>query len=137
MDGFGSTQVDPTAAVAELQAAQIEIAEAADAILFATETSLARLAAFRAGDESALAEVERALCAILGACAFQDLSGQRLSKVEGWLSGAPTLNDDPLAQGPSLHGAGLDQDAADALFASTPIGEQLPPEPTTDPGLRD
>ena len=110
----------PVDMVAELQAAQIEIAEAADAILFATETSLSRLAAFRAGDTEALIEVERALCAILGACAFQDLSGQRLSKVEGWLSGsAPDLGD-PLARGPSLHGAGLDQDAADLLFAATP-----------------
>ena len=120
MTGPGSATFDSGLAVAEIQAAQLEIAEAADAILFATETSLSRLAAYRAGDATGLIDVERALCAILGACAFQDLSGQRLSKVEGWLSGTATTQSDPLAHGPSLQGAGLDQDAADLLFAATP-----------------
>jgi len=117
---FRPAAFDSQLAVAEIQAAQIEIAEAADAILFATEHSLSRIAAYRAGEVAALAEVERALCAILGACAFQDLSGQRLSKVEGWLSGTLPAEGDPLARGPALHGAGLDQDAADLLFAAPP-----------------
>ena len=93
MADSGSVAFDPGLAVAEIQAAQVEIAEAADAILFATETSLSRLAAYRAGDATGLVEVERALCAILGACAFQDLSGQRLSKIEGWPSGTAFRRD--------------------------------------------
>ena len=125
MADSGSVAFDPGLAVAEIQAAQVEIAEAADAILFATETSLSRLAAYRAGDATGLVDVERALCAILGACAFQDLSGQRLSKIEGWLSGTTPTNGDSLARGPSTGGSGLDQDAADLLFAATPMVASL------------
>ena len=124
MSGALPTGFDAGPAVAEIQAAQIEIAEAADAILFAAETSLSRLAAYRAGDAAGLVDIERALCAILGACAFQDLSGQRLSKIEGWLCGVTSGQGDPLARGPSLHGDGLDQDAADLLFAATPMASQ-------------
>ena len=110
--------VDDASILAELTAVQLGISEAADAILFATELSLARLAAARAGEAGAIDDIERALCAILGACAFQDLSGQRLAKIEGWISGTGSVGDgDPLAHGPARQGEGLNQDAADALFA--------------------
>ena len=102
MSGALPTGFDAGPAVAEIQAAQLEIAEAA----------------------AGLVDIERALCAILGACAFQDLSGQRLSKIEGWLCGVTSGQGDPLARGPSLHGDGLDQDAADLLFAATPMASQ-------------
>ena len=105
------------AAIDELKAVQIEIAEAADAILFATETSLARLSDARSGESGAFDEIERALCAILGACAFQDISGQRLFRVESLLTGAATHGRDGLARGPALGPDKLDQAAADALFA--------------------
>jgi hypothetical protein len=114
---------DPTDSLAELEAVKAEISEAADAILFATETSLGRLAAFRGGEAAALAEVERTLCAILGACAFQDISGQRLSKLEDLLRGVEHNGADALAQGPALEHERLDQSAADALFSS--VGEPL------------
>jgi hypothetical protein len=109
---------DPSDSLAEIQAAKAEISEAADAILFAAETSLARLAAFHGGESGALADIERALCAILGACAFQDISGQRLSKVEDLLCGVERPGADALAQGPALARDRLDQTAADAVFAS-------------------
>ena len=118
MSQVASRAFDPTRSLAELDAMKIEIAEAADAILFATEHSLSRIAAYRAGEVAALAEVERALCAILGACAFQDLSGQRMAKLEGLLSGVELSSCDPLAHGPALGPDRLDQSTADALFAT-------------------
>ena len=65
-------------------------------------------------------EIERLLCAVLASCAFQDLTGQRLDKIERSLTGAPSRDDDVLLNGPSLKGAGLDQSEADALFAESP-----------------
>ncbi len=118
MSAPGTQDFDRTEAVAELRAAQFEIAEAADAILFAAETCLSRLAAYRRGETAAIGEVERALCAILGACAFQDISGQRLSKVEDLLCGVLRDTGDPLARGPALGPDRLDQSAADDLFGA-------------------
>ena len=95
-----------------------EVEQAADMMLSAAEKGLRDLESARAGQASALDAIERTLCAILEACAFQDLTGQRLSKLD-LMIGAVTLHDgpgDPLLNGPALAGEGLDQSGADALM---------------------
>lgn len=95
-----------------------EVEQAADMMLSAAEKGLRDLDAARAGQASAFDAIERTLCAILEACAFQDLTGQRLSRLELMVSAA-TLQDlagDPLLNGPALAGEGLDQAGADALM---------------------
>jgi hypothetical protein len=103
----------------ELNALGAEISQAADALLFAAEAGLSRLEAARAGDAAALDVIEALFCAILEACAFQDLTGQRLSKIERLISGkaaTPTGGEASLLNGPALHGHGLNQAAADAVY---------------------
>jgi len=99
-----------------------EVQQAADMMLSAAEMALRDLGSARAGDASALDNLERTLCAILEACAFQDITGQRLSKLDGMIAStalqAPPT--DPLLNGPALRGEGLDQQAADALLANGP-----------------
>lgn len=96
-----------------------ELAAAAEALIAAAEQGLAQAARARAGDGRALDELEATLCAILEACAFQDLIGQRLTRLEGLSLGlAPPL--DPLLAGPAARGEGLDQAAADRLLSDGP-----------------
>lgn len=96
-----------------------DIEQAADAMLAAAEMGLGDVGAAREGQTAALDRVERTLCAILEACAFQDLAGQRLSRLESLIATTefgPAPEHDPLLNGPAAPGQGLDQDAADALF---------------------
>ncbi|ACG79641.1 conserved hypothetical protein [Phenylobacterium zucineum HLK1] len=95
-----------------------EIEEAADAMLAAAEKGLKDVQAARDGDASALDGLERMLCAILEACAFQDLTGQRLAKLDAMIGDVALgrSEGDPLLNGPALAGEGLDQAAADALM---------------------
>lgn len=95
-----------------------DIEQAADSMLAAAEMGLRDVAAAREGQAAAIDRIERTLCAILEACAFQDLAGQRLSRLEGALNAglvAPPPAD-PLLNGPAGPGEGLNQAAADALF---------------------
>ncbi len=96
-----------------------DIEDAADALLSAAEQGLRRVQAAREGDLQALDQVEAALCAILEACAFQDLAGQRLTNLSAAVAaggaGAPPPGD-PLLNGPAAHGRGLGQADADALM---------------------
>lgn len=108
--------MDAVAIRAEVEAARVEIAMAADDILRAVDLGLAQARAARQGDPAALAALDGALCAVLQACAFQDLTGQRLAKALRLLDGG-AADEGGLLNGPQLHGAGLDQAAADALFA--------------------
>jgi chemotaxis regulatin CheY-phosphate phosphatase CheZ len=96
-----------------------EVEQAADMMLSAAEKSLCGLEAARSGETFALDMIERTLCAILEACAFQDLTGQRLSKLESMIGaiGLRAAPVDALLNGPALAGEGLDQHAADALLA--------------------
>lgn len=96
-----------------------DIEQAADMMLAAAEMGLRDVGSAREGQTAALDRIERTLCAILEACAFQDLAGQRLSKLEGAIGASGPLPDgeDPLLNGPAAPGQGLDQAAADALFA--------------------
>lgn len=95
-----------------------EIDQAADVILIASERGLHEIAAARGGEAEALESLHGIFCAMLEACAFQDLIGQRLSRLEGMLSATPlrAATDDPLLNGPAAPGKGLDQTAADALM---------------------
>lgn len=95
-----------------------EIEQAADMMLAAAEMGLRDLAAAREGQPAALDRIERTLLAILEACAFQDLAGQRLTKLAGALETTRLAADggDPLLNGPAAPGQGLDQAAADALM---------------------
>tara|TARA_R110002124_G_scaffold45004_1_gene136563 strand:+ start:5425 stop:5793 length:369 start_codon:yes stop_codon:yes gene_type:complete len=97
-----------------------EIEEAADVMLTSVETGLEQVAAAREGDDAALDRIQQILFAILEACAFQDLTGQRLTKLRDMLSAASfeAVEADPLLNGPALAGQGLDQASADALLGA-------------------
>lgn len=100
-------------------AIRCDLEQAADAMLSAAEQGLRDLAAARNGDVGGLERIEKTLGAILEACAFQDLAGQRLSRLESAILSPATPEkgrSDPLLNGPAAPGAGLDQDAADALM---------------------
>jgi chemotaxis regulatin CheY-phosphate phosphatase CheZ len=102
--------------LAELRALRHDIAAAAESILSAVESGLSELNDSRDVD-GAVARAKNAFHVVLEACAFQDLTGQRLSRIENLLTGAANAGLDPLLNGPALTGRGLDQAAADALFA--------------------
>lgn len=97
-----------------------DIEQAADMMLAAAEMGLRDIAAAREGQTAALDRIERTLCAILEACAFQDLAGQRLSRLSSVFGSTQAVADggDPLLNGPAAPGRGLDQAAADALLAA-------------------
>lgn len=86
---------------AELRAARDEVRRAAGVVLDRAEAILA--------DPGALSAHPAAL-AIVQACAFEDLVGQRLSKLLG-----ETPSGDPLLNGPAA-GGGLSQADIDALL---------------------
>ena len=92
---------------AELAAIREEVDLAADLIMAAAEAALLDIAAERS--------VGGRLQTIMAACAFQDLVGQRLTKVSRLVAGeaAPA---DALLNGPAAMGEGLSQAEADALF---------------------
>lgn len=99
-----------------LAAIRADISLAADSLLSAAEMGLREVQAAREGQTAALDRLEQVLCALLEACAFQDLAGQRLSKLEACIDLTARSSDDPLLNGPALQGQGLDQSAIDALM---------------------
>jgi hypothetical protein len=103
-----------------------EVEQAADMMLSAAEKGLRDVGAARQGSATALDSLEGMLFAILEACAFQDLTGQRLSKLESMIGSALVgpVPVDPLLNGPALPGQDLDQSAADALFGSPDLQQQ-------------
>lgn len=105
-----------------------EVEQAADSMLSAAEKCMRDVNAAREGQPGALDSLERTLCAILEACAFQDLTGQRLSKLDSMIETTAfhASIDDPLLNGPALAGQGLDQSAADALLMGWPGGAHPP-----------
>lgn len=124
--------MNPPGAIGELIALiRSDIEGAGEAMVSAAEKALRDLAAARTEDAGeALDRLERTLCAILEACAFQDLAGQRLSKLEALLADTPpngAAAADPLLNGPAGPGQGLDQAAADALLEDAAPGR---PDPT-------
>ena len=124
----------------ELDAIVKSTEEATDGIMNAAEAVMDAL-----GEEdlnSQREKIESAMMEIFEACSFQDITGQRISKVVetfnhieqriaelGDLMGVTTDDilaaqdkpveeekHDPLARGPSLEGEGIEQDAVDALL---------------------
>lgn len=99
-----------------------EVETATEVMLSAAETGLRDLGAARTGQETAFDRLEQLLCAILEACAFQDITGQRLAKLEEMIGTATAqpFGEDGLLNGPALPGAGLDQAAASSLIGDAP-----------------
>lgn len=112
--------MDPEAALAELAALRDEISHAADAILTATEAALALLQQPGSDDEVLIDKLNTKLYEILEACSFEDLAGQRISKLSAFIQNPAAVQVDNLLNGPALKGAGLEQDAADAVFSTAP-----------------
>ena len=111
----------------ELDAIRQDVAEAADIILFATETALAKLSDSGPHGACTARDVQTRLHTILAACAFEDTVGQRLTRLKTLLSAEDVALGDPLLHGPANSGDGLDQAAADTLFQSIdPIRETSP-----------
>ena len=108
-------------AAAEIQVIRREVEDAANVMISATTDGLALMGKAREGDPRALDALEAALYAILEACAFQDIVGQRLSRLSEASLGRPGAAD-PLLNGPADPGQGLDQAAADRLFDSESEG---------------
>jgi hypothetical protein len=101
------------------RAVRDELEQATDSILSAADQGARAIRRARSGEPAALSELEGVFCAILEACTFQDLVGQRLSQLEDLLGDAvtnPALAVDPLLNGPAAAGQGLDQAAADGLM---------------------
>ena len=93
-----------------------EVDEAAERILSAAEQGLKALGAC-GKDRGACAQFEALFQAILEACAFHDLVGQRLSNLEGLLEGGtPPARRDSLLNGPAPPGQGLDQGLVDKIL---------------------
>lgn len=113
-----AAQSAPSDVAREIQLIRQEVEQAADAFISAADRGLELVAQARAGKPEALPALEKTFFAILEACAFQDLMGQRLSRLSVAPGGVITAKRaaDPLLQGPADRGAGLDQTAADALF---------------------
>jgi hypothetical protein len=94
-------------ALDEIAAVRAEMSEAFGDILTMAEVSLAH----RPGHS----EMDARLRNIILACRAEDICGQRLGNAQRMLRGE---TPDALLRGPALAGAGLDQNAADALFAA-------------------
>lgn len=100
-------------ALGEIAALKAELEAACDALLSAAQSGM-ELSEDTPVDGELVGSM---FVEILGLCAFQDLAGQRLDRLAATLAGAG-VDDRPdahLLNGPAADG--LDQAAADALFA--------------------
>jgi hypothetical protein len=108
----------------ELQALRADLSIAVNKIFDAAQIGISDIDG-RAGDSRRQDEVSKQqFCAIIESCAFEDLANQRIDTIERRLRGeTSSAADAHLLNGPALHGQGLDQAAADALFsdADTPV----------------
>lgn len=107
-------------ALASIAKIREEVAEAVNHLMDLVDGCRANVRAVRAGDLSALNQIDAALIAMLETCAFQDLTGQRLSQLAAMMLDPNGLepNLDPLLNGPAAAGEGLDQTEADALLGT-------------------
>jgi chemotaxis protein CheZ len=114
-------------AQAELVALRQETEKAVEKIMDAAEAMLAQ--ARDGGDLTAVVRLQA--LAVLEACSFQDITGQRVSKIARIIdeldareSGAPAREEtdeerrrrELVLNGPAIGGPALDQDAVDAMF---------------------
>jgi chemotaxis protein CheZ len=123
---------------------------ATNAIMEAAEEIMASGSANGGGDREA--QIEGACMRIFEACSFQDVTGQRISKVVDTLTfiderldtlleayggvadSAPVTEEveDPLLNGPQLEGEGISQDDVDSMFGeseSAASADIPPPQP--------
>lgn len=105
--------MDATAALLEIGALKSGLDETCDALMTQAERGLALAMAL--GPEAQ--PVSDVFVEILSLCSFQDLAGQRLTRLSGAITNAGLDNrpDAHLLNGPANAG-GLDQAAADSLF---------------------
>ncbi len=106
-------------AEAEIEIIRGEIEAAAEAVIAASLKGLELIEAHKSGERATLDGMEAIFCAILEACAFQDLTGQRLSKLVLACAGVAMPRQDTLLNGPASPGVGLDQDTADRLLQAS------------------
>jgi hypothetical protein len=106
--------MDGTLVRTEITALKAELGDACDALLSAAQSGLKVSADMPVDGQT----VGALFVEILALCAFHDLASQRLDRLTTLLSGGATDRrpDAGLLQGPA-NGDGLDQAAADALFA--------------------
>lgn len=101
-----------------LRVVRSEMATAAETLLGAATAGLQELPRISEVSPAAVETLRQHLLTILEACAFQDLTGQRLDQLGALLRGKATVGiSDPLLNGPAADGQGLDQDAADRLLS--------------------
>lgn len=105
--------MDVAEALAEIDALKASLEDVCDAIMTRAEQGVI-VTADPPIDAVAVAAV---FSEIMVLCAFQDLAGQRLSRLSQALGGGPVDSrpDARLLNGPANAG-GLDQEAADAVF---------------------
>ena len=105
--------MNTASALAEIEALRSALGQACDALMAKIEIGLS-LAADPSADIHTASGV---FSDMLSLCSFQDLAGQRLTRLAALISDAPadTRPDAHLLNGPA-DTAGLSQGAADALF---------------------
>lgn len=105
--------MDRSAALAEIEALKASLDRVCDQLMTQAEAGLA----LSSGAAPQAERLSAVFTEILSLCSFQDLAGQRLSRLADALSGvaADARPDAHLLNGPANAG-GLDQSAADALF---------------------
>lgn len=94
-----------------------DLAAAAEGLMAASEAGLRAVALARDGDGEALTRIEATFLAVLEACAFEDLIGQRLTRL-AVAAGGRSGPQDPLLNGPALPGQGLEQAQIDACLSA-------------------
>ena len=97
-------------AAAEAQAARQECEVAVDTILEAAERVAAQARSLASREPAIAAELSAAVGAIMEACAFQDIVGQRLTRL------ADGPDAEILLSGPALAGGGMSQADVEALL---------------------
>lgn len=100
-----------------IAAARRDLTAAAGGLMAASEAGLRAVAMARDGDGEALARIEAAFLAVLEACAFEDLIGQRLTRL-AMVASERSAPQDALLNGPALPGQGLDQAEIDAWLSA-------------------
>lgn len=109
-----------TDTVADIIAAiRHDLAAATEGLMAASEAGLRAVALARDGDGDgeALSRIEAGFLAVLEACAFEDLIGQRLARLA--VSGSERSGpQDPLLNGPAAPGRGLGQEDIDAWLSA-------------------
>lgn len=110
-------------ALAEIEAVRTETFAAADKLLESIDAALALLPAVRKSDVSAIDALQGILCDMLEAMSFQDITGQRLTRVATLINATGTEciaaklpSKISLENGPALPGEGVSQLDADLIL---------------------